>query len=114
MNRVWAIVIKGEELGVDGINRYYWATEKQYRAIMDLLQDESKRNSWVTLNDRPIQVGRIKDIKPMNLSYAKELPSFDRRILQEIKVEQQLGEGETSKAENLKRLEGMKGDLWKD
>lgn len=114
MDRVWAITIKGEEKGVDGVNKYLWATEKQYRAIMDLLQDESKQSAWVTLNDRPIQVGRIKDIKPMKLSYAKELPSFSSKVLKEIEAEKRLGGGDAKRAEGLKRLGEMKEGLWRE
>lgn len=111
MSKIWAITVKGEEAGVDGINNYRWATEKQFRTIMSMLQDETKQNAWVTLCGRPLQIGKIKDFKPMQLSYAKSLPSFDKKLLDEIEEEKLLEapqEKQSINEDGVKRLEALK------
>lgn len=113
MAKVWAITVKGEETGVDGIRMYRWATEDQFQSIMEMLQDDSKKNAWVMLGDRPIQISRIVDFKPMDLDYAKSLPSFSKVVLDRIEEEKKLGIGDWEEpkqinAEGLARLEEMK------
>ena len=113
MAKIWAITVKGEETGVDGVKMYRWATEEQFQSIMAMLQDETKKNAWVMLGDRPIQVNRIADFKPMELSYAETLPSFSRYVLDRIEDEKKLGIGNWEEpkqinAEGLAKLEEMK------
>lgn len=116
MAKVWAIVVKGEEQGVDGVNMYRWATDEQLKSIMEMLQDPTRQNAWITLGGRPLQISRIKDFKPMELGYAKTLPSFSTTLLQRIEEEKQLGIGDWDKEllenpEGKKRLEELKSQF---
>lgn len=112
MSKVWAITVEGMETMECGVKNYLWATETQFQDIMEMLQDETKRNNWITIGDKPIQLKRIKDFKRVELDYAKDLPSFKNYLIERIEKEKQLGIGEWHKEienkEGIKRINDLK------
>lgn len=116
-DKIWGILVKGYSEGYDGLKMYLWATEEQYQDIMAMLQDETKRDAWVTLGDTPFQIKKIEGFKKMSLKYARTLPSFQKYILERIDEEKRLGIGNwgnpalKENPEGMKRLEDLKAKL---
>lgn len=113
MGKIWGITLKGLETDENGVKSYLWATNEQFKEIMEMLHDETKKDAWFMLGDKPFQIKRIVDFKQMNLDYAKELPSFRKYVLETIEEEKRLGVGEWAEekqinAEGLKKLDELK------
>ena len=90
---IYAVAIRGLGPDTNGINQYEWATAKQNADITDAIING---RSHVVINGGTVRVSDIARTKPMRLSYARTLPSFNPYVLEALEAEKQ----ETAKLEN--------------
>lgn len=109
MSKVVGILLKNNEIREDGVKNWLYVTKEQFDRIMESQLDPEMRNFRWSVGDMTFTINDIKITKAMDISYAKQLPTWGRYIEERVQ-EQELLNAKNSEinSEGLKKLEDLK------